>query len=198
MAISPFEAAPDSMNPSSSSQAGQVVPVPAVSLRDLLPTDAAAYRAVRLRALADFPEAFTSSAKEEAASADAWSVERVTPRAGRVLMGAFVGDTLGGTAGLIRLPRQKERHKADLFGMYVGPEHGGRHIGRQLVDALIATGRTWPGLEQITLTVTRGNARAQRLYHEAGFVTFGIEHRAIKVGATYYDKEHMVLFLNPS
>jgi len=26
-------------------------------------------------------------------------------------------------------------------------------------------------------------------------ITFGIEHRAIKVGETYYDKEHMVLFL---
>ncbi|MEO5699171.1 MAG: GNAT family N-acetyltransferase [Casimicrobiaceae bacterium] len=169
-----------------------------MSLRELLPTDAAAYRAVRLRALADFPEAFTSSAEEEAPSADAWSVERLTPRPGRTFMGAFVGEVLAGTAGLVRLPRHKERHKADLVGMYVEPEFGGRHIGRQLVEALIATGRTWPGLEQVTLSVTRGNARAQRLYHEAGFVTFGIEHRAIKVGATYYDKEHMVLFLNPS
>ena len=44
-------------------------------------------------------------------------------------------------------------------------------------------------------TVTRSNARARRLYGEAGFITFGIEHRAIKVGETYYDKEHMVLFL---
>lgn len=173
-------------------------PAPVVTVRPLGPADAAAYRVVRLRALQEFPEAFTSSAHEETLTADTWSVERVTHRPGRVLMGAFVGDILAGTAGLLRLPRHKEQHKADLFGMYVVPEHGGRHIGRQLVEALVAAARTWQGLEQITLTVTRGNARAQRLYLEAGFVTFGIEHRAIKVDDAYFDKEYMVLFLTQS
>ncbi len=169
-----------------------------IVLRPLAPADAPAYRAVRLTALAGFPDAFTSSVEEEAKTADAWSVERLAPRQGHVVLGAFVGDALAGTAGLDRLPRLKERHKAVLFGMYVAPEHGGRHIGRRLVEAAVATALTWPGLEQIVLTVTRGNARARRLYMEAGFVTFGIEHRAIKVGDAYFDKEHMVLFLDRS
>ena len=170
------------------------MPAALVALRALTPEDAEAYRALRLRALAEFPDAFTSSAAEEAAS-DGWVGKRLRPREGHTLLGAFVDDALAGTAGVERQMRAKEHHKAVLYGMFVAPEHGGRHIGRRMVDAVIDIGRHWPGLEQITLTVTRSNARARRLYGEAGFITFGIEHRAIKVGETYYDKEHMVLFL---
>jgi RimJ/RimL family protein N-acetyltransferase len=164
-------------------------------IRPLVPDDAPVYRALRLRALAEFPDAFTSSVEEETPTAGEWSVERLQPREGHVMFGAFVGGTLAGTTGLERLTRAKEQHKAVLYGMYVAPEYGGRHLGRRLVEAAVAAARSWPGLEQIALTVTRTNLRAHRLYIEAGFVTFGIEHRAIKFGDTYYDKEHMVLFL---
>jgi len=166
-----------------------------VLLRDLTLADRDAYRALRLRALAEFPDAFTSSVEEEAGRADDWLASRLCPRPGHVLLGAFVGDELAGTAGLERRPRAKEHHKAFMYGMFVAPEQGGRHIARHLVDALVDRGRQWAGLEQITLTVTRTNDRARRLYLEAGFITFGIEHRAIKVAGQYYDKEHMVLFL---
>jgi len=166
-----------------------------LTLRPLVPADAASYRALRLRALAEFPDAFTSSAAEETNSPEDWAGKRLRTRDGHVLLGAFVGDELAGTAGLERKPRAKERHKALLYGMFVAPEHGGRHIGRQMVDEAVRIARTWPGVEQITLTVTRSNDRARRLYGEAGFITFGIEHRAIKVDGVYYDKEHMVLFL---
>jgi RimJ/RimL family protein N-acetyltransferase len=165
------------------------------SLRALTPADAPAYRALRLRALAEFPEAFTSSAEEESASTTDLAARRLAPREGEVLLGAFVGATLAGTVGLERKPRDKERHKAWLYGMFVAPEHGGRAIGRQLLDAAIAHARAWPGVEQITLSVTRGNERAHRLYDRAGFVTFGVEQRAIKLAGEYLDKEHMVLFL---
>ncbi len=165
-------------------------------LRPLTPGDAATYRALRLRALTEFPDSFTSSAEEEAPRADDWTRKRLAPLDGHVMLGAFADDVLAGTAGLERRPRTKERHKALLFGMHVAPEHAGRRIGRKLVDALLAEARRWPGLEQVTLTVTRTNERARRLYLDAGFITFGIEHRAIKIGDTYFDKEHMVLFLD--
>ena len=52
-----------------------------------------------------------------------------------------------------------------------------------------------PGLEQINLSVTATNDRARRLYEMAGFSVFGIEERAIKVGAEYFAKAHMTLRL---
>lgn len=170
-------------------------PTPVPTLRPLSAADAASYRDLRLRALAEFPEAFTSSAAEEAATAESWSPRRVAAREGHLLLGAFMGEQLAGTAGLQRKPRAKERHKASLYGMFVAPEHAGRRIGRKLVDAVIDAARHWQGLEQIVLTVTCSNTRARRLYLDAGFITFGIEHRAIKVAGAYFDKEHMVLFL---
>src|SRR5512141_3472482 len=134
-----------------------------LTIRRLVPADAQAYRAIRLEALASHPDAFTSSAEEELATADTWSRERRAPREGHAMLGAFLGEDLAGTAGMMRRPRSKERHIADFFGMYVAPEHARRRIGRKLVDASIAEVLTWPGLEQMVLTVTHSNARARQL-----------------------------------
>ena len=59
-------------------------------LRPLQSDDAGRYRALRLRALAEFPDAFTSSAAEEANSRDDWVAKRLRPREGHVLLGALV------------------------------------------------------------------------------------------------------------
>jgi RimJ/RimL family protein N-acetyltransferase len=168
-----------------------------VTLRPLAIGDRIAYRDLRLRALREEPEAFTSSFEEEAASAERWAVERLSMSPDHnVIVGAFDADgRLVGVAGIERRTRTKERHKALLYGMYVAPEVAGRGVGRRLVAAVIAVARQWPGLRQIALTVTRGNERARRLYAAAGFTTFGIEVDAIRVGAAYFDKEHMVLRL---
>ena len=45
------------------------------------------------------------------------------------------------------------------------------------------------------LTVTETNVAARTLYEKFGFRSFGIEPRAIRVGDTYFDKNHMILFL---
>ena len=151
---------------------------------------------LRLRSLQEHPSAYTSSAEEEASTADTWSVERCAGREGNVMIGAFAGHILVGTGGVERQPRAKQRHKATVYGMYVAPEHGGRGIGQAVLEALLATARGWGGIEQVQLTVTTDNAPAERLYRAAGFRSFGRERRAIKVGDAYYDKDHMVLFLD--
>mgnify|MGYP003410426199 CR=1 FL=1 len=46
------------------------------TIRLLLPTDAASYRALRLRALSEHPEAFTSSFDEETVRPLSWSTQR--------------------------------------------------------------------------------------------------------------------------
>ena len=110
------------------------------------------------------------------------------------MWGAFVAGALAGGIGLIRERRLKNRHKADIVAMYVLPEYARQGIGRALLDHAIAYARA-AGIEQLTLTVTQGNAAARELYAAVGFVSFGIEPRAIKVVDQYFAKEHMVLFL---
>jgi ribosomal protein S18 acetylase RimI-like enzyme len=168
-----------------------------VDVRRLVPADAAKYRALRLRGLAEHPDAFTSSHDEDVQIPLDATKRRLAPDGPDAVWGAFVDGELAGVLGLTVERRVKNRHKAHVFGMYVPAEFGRRGIGRALFAHVIATARATPHVEQLTLTVTRGNGPARGLYAAAGFVTFGVEPRAIRVGDRYFDKEHMVLFLDP-
>ena len=168
----------------------------AVSVRLLVPADAAAYQALRVRGMTEHPEAFTSSALDEAARDLKWAQER--PRAAPhrphdFLLGAFQADTLVGVVGIQGRNRPKERHTATVVGMYVAPEVWGHGVARALMPALLDRVAAMPGVVQLDLTVTAGNDRAQALYGACGFTVFGVLTRAIKVGERYFDKVHMLL-----
>ncbi len=127
-----------------------------------------------------------------------WAEARIRDpeRPDDVVFGAFAGDRLVGTAGLARASRPKERHKATLFGMAVAPEVAGRGVGARLVARLVAEARAVPGLLQLDLTVSEGQAAARRLYAAAGFAVFGREPRAILVDGAPVAKLHMALMLD--
>ncbi|WP_237477317.1 GNAT family N-acetyltransferase [Lichenibacterium dinghuense] len=169
-----------------------------IEIRRLVPGDAPAYVAFRLAALAVHPAAFTSSAEEERMRPLSWAEARIRDpaRPDDFILGAFAGERLAGTAGLKRGVRPKERHKATLFGMAVAQEAGGRGIGGLLVDRLVAEARAVPGLLQVGLTVSEGNAAAERLYAARGFVVFGREPRGVIVDGVPIAKLHMALMLD--
>lgn len=164
--------------------------------RRLHPSDASAYRSLRLRALWEHPEAFTSSyAEDERQPLEA--SERRLGEAGNLFWGAFEAGELCGMVGLECRRRAKERHKATVVGMYVAAEYTGRGVGQALMDALLAGARQ-EGLQLLVLTVTQGDGPALRLYERAGFRSFGIEPNAIQVDGHAYAKNHMFLELKPS
>jgi ribosomal protein S18 acetylase RimI-like enzyme len=166
-----------------------------VDIRRLTPADAVAYRALRLRALREHPDAFTSSHAEDLAKPLAATERRIAPDSPDWVFGGFVASGLAGIVGLARELRAKNRHKADVFGMYVASEHAKRGIGAELLRHAIAAARSQSGLEQLVLTVTDTNVSGRKLYEKFGFRSFGIEPRAIRVDDVYYDKNHMILFL---
>ena len=150
---------------------------------------------MRLRGLKEHADAFTSGHDEEAAKPLAVTQARLAQEAGEQMWGAVVEGALVGAIGLLREPREKIRHKGEVFGMYVAREHTGRGVGTALISHLIGEARRGPGLEQLVLTVTETNVGARRLYEKFGFRSFGIERRAIRVDNAYFDKNHMILFL---
>ncbi len=164
-------------------------------IRALSPADAEDYRRVRLDALRLHPDAFSASFEAEAALDRAHIVERLcTP--GVTRFGAF--DAHGGLVGIVGLrlrPGAKERHRAHLFSMYVDAAHRGAGLARQLVEVVIAGARE-AGAIVLDLSVTAGNAPAQRLYRRMGFTTYGVERRWIKVDDRFHDKELMALDLD--
>jgi RimJ/RimL family protein N-acetyltransferase len=171
-----------------------------ISIAPLVPADAGNYRGVRLRALTEHPEAFRSSADQEAAKPLAWWQERLAPRdvSGVTILGAWTADrALVGTAGLLFETRVNTRHTAKVIGMYVMPEHARHGVGTRLVDALVALARSDPALEMLYLTVTSDNLGAIRLYERTGFVAYGLEPRSMRIGTRTFDKLMMSLALRP-
>lgn len=165
--------------------------MPAVRL--LMPEDAPAFRALRLRGLREHPDAFTSSYEEDAAHPPEVSAARLaSPRVS--FWGAFLQNELSGIVGLERETRAKNRHKAHVVGMLVAPEAAGRGVGHALLHALLVQARA-EGLQLLVLTVTEGNDSAVRLYQRCGFRAFGTEPRAIVVEGRAYGKIHMFLDL---
>jgi RimJ/RimL family protein N-acetyltransferase len=49
-----------------------------------------------------------------------------------------------------------------------------------------------PELEQLDLTVTEGNPKAQAIYERCGFAVWGVMPQAVKVDGRLYAKVHMV------
>ncbi|MGZ5846946.1 MAG: N-acetyltransferase family protein [Ramlibacter sp.] len=164
-----------------------------MEIRRLTAADAVDYRALRLRALREHPEAFTSSWEEDADKPVSATQARLAD-ARQTFWGAFERGALCGVVGLERLPRAKERHKGWVVGMYVAPEAAGHGCGAALLEALLAQAST-EGLQDLLLTVTEGNDGALRCYRRAGFAPFGVEPRAVWVDGRFHGKVHMHLQL---
>ena len=163
-----------------------------MEIRQLIPSDAPAYRALRLRALREHAEAFTSSHQDDEMLPLSATEKRLLPGEASRFWGAFDEGRLVGMVGLEREQRSKTRHKGKVVGMYVAPEVAGRGVGRALLDRLLAEARL-SGIELLVLTVTDGNKPATRLYERAGFHSFGVEPDAIRVDGRGFAKRHMVL-----
>nr|WP_315426941.1 iron-containing alcohol dehydrogenase [uncultured Albidiferax sp.] len=163
-------------------------------IRRLQLADTQPYRALRLRALREHADAFTSSFEEENLRPVADTEKRLA--GSDKLWGAFIDSTLVGMVGLSFEPRLKNRHKATLVSMYVAPEVAGRGIGRALVATVLQDART-AGVSRVVLTVTEGNQAATALYQQAGFSAFGTEPDAIRVQGRSFGKTHMAITVQP-
>lgn len=160
-----------------------------------------AYRQLMLEAYARHPEAFTSSPAERAGLPLSWWERRLQEGdgAGERVWGATQGAELLSVVGLSRETREKARHKATLFGLYVPDRHRHRHrhrhrrlgLAKGLLGELLAQAATWPDLRVVQLTVTEGNQAALALYEQAGFSVFGREPLAVAVGDTFFTKLHL-------
>lgn len=161
-----------------------------LQIQHLTPDDAAQYRALMLEAYERHPQAFTSSVREREKLPLAWWAARLDGELD-LLLGAFSEGRLLGIVGLAFELREKARHKATLFGLYVTGEQRSCGLGYQLVQRLLAEAADYEGLRLVQLTVTAGNDAALSVYRRCGFVQFGLEPQAVCVGEDYLDKIHM-------
>ena len=168
-------------------------------IRRLKSSDAAAYQAVRRHALNDVPQFVGPLAEQEAlcdlaelqARMDRYEAESVSP------FGCFLDGQCVGVAAFSRKLNPKYAHKVFFWGLYVMPAARGRSAGRLLMEQRIAFARSLPGVRFAMLQVTTTNEPARALHQRFGFVSCGVEPKAMHLNGKFYDFEMMQLELSP-
>jgi len=161
-----------------------------LKIRPLTAEDATLYKALRLEALRNHPEAFGSDYEAEKDR----PIERYATRLESEqasTFGAFREGELVGVVTIVCLEPVKMKHRANLFAMYVTPRARKQQVGRQLVEKALQILEEHPLIEQVHLSVVRTNEAAKALYRSLGFESYAIEPRALKINDTYHDEELM-------
>ncbi len=171
-----------------------VTPRGPVAIRFAREEDAAAYRDLRLEALRNHPEAFSSDYAEHLAKPMAFWTQRLLSSGsddGVTLYFATVDQELVGMCGLACTVSPKLRHSGSIVSMYVRPDWRGLGIAQALVNACLEWAR---GLDVkvVKLGVVTTNAAAIRCYARCGFWVYGIEPQALCHDGVFYDELLMV------
>ncbi len=125
-----------------------------------------ALRRLRLRALADTPDAFASTLKAEVALPDEFWQQRAKGGPASANFIAREGDGDVGLAAIFAEPNAPGR--MHLVSMWVDPRYRRRGVARALVDQAVR----WAAERQaheVILWVADQNTAARRLYEQLGF-----------------------------
>lgn len=151
---------------------------------------------LRLEALTREPYAFARALEDERSRSPESVAFRLCPvPEGNFIVGAFAGKHMVGQAGFVRCEGRKERHKGTIWGVYVTEAARGQGVAKAMLTRLLDRIGGYTGLEQVSLSVSIPQEAARRLYSALGFEVYGYEKHALKVGETYVDEEHRVLWL---
>lgn len=153
-----------------------------ITIRRIRPDEGLVLRDLRLRSLADAPDAFGQSQAEAGARPAAdWHRNARQSSLGDNRIWLLAEDA-GGPVGLVQ-GRKRRPATLLLFSMWVDPKARRHGVGRALVEALEDWAIGWGGQETI-LWVFGGNLPAIRFYRELGFESIG-EGPDAESGADY-------------
>jgi ribosomal protein S18 acetylase RimI-like enzyme len=139
----------------------QIAPI---AVRPVRPGEGAQLREIRIRALTDSPEAFSTTVADVIdLPAGHWEDLLVGGESGSR---RYVAVADGAWVGLVGTHRSDAG--VELISMWTDPAMRGRGVGQLLVESVLRHAN-----EPVSLWVIRGNEAAQRLYERCGFVTQG-------------------------
>lgn len=143
-----------------------------IQVRRLHPDEWPLWKALRLEALAEAPNAFGATMDETRQRGDDEWRAFIAMHDG--CGGVFMAEHEGIRVGMARVLRSpSDPPSCGLYGMWVAPHARRKGVGRALMEAAFA----WAleaGVDEMALSVTLGNENAKRLYRAVGFVETGV------------------------
>ncbi len=140
-----------------------------ISIRAISPDEWRLFRSLRLAALEEAPDAFSTPLSQWKGEGDAelrWRRRLITVPLNLV---AYLD---GRPVGLASGTSPTARRETELISMWVAPFARRKGIGAALIDAVISWAKT-QGFERVTLDVREANAGAIGLYAHCGFIDSG-------------------------
>jgi len=144
-----------------------------IRIRRVEPGDGLRLKRVRLAALEDSPDAFSSTNAAEAARSDEeWAARAQAGSAGVARITLFA-EGAQGVVGLIGGYRATDSSATvELVSMWVDPSARRSGVGRALVEAVLDWARETEASE-VALGVMESNPAATQLYSATGFIPTG-------------------------
>jgi GNAT superfamily N-acetyltransferase len=131
-------------------------------------------RDLRLRALADAPDAFGSTLERERGNGPAEWIGWIEGWEGAT-NAMFVAERGDRWIGMAVGSRTGEEAHANLYGIWVDPAWRGGGVGARLVEGVLTWARSW-GARWVILAVTETNDGAAAFYEHLGFAATGERH----------------------
>jgi ribosomal protein S18 acetylase RimI-like enzyme len=162
-----------------------------ITVRLLDASHAEQFKSLRLVAIETSPTSLWPTRDEVMARSVEETASRIRKTPTQAVFGAFDGEALIGITGVRREPLRQLAHKATIWGVFVNPSYRGQGLARRLLAAAAAHAvEQWHSI-QLMLCVNAENIVAKSLYASEGFVTFGVEPRAMQINGRFYAEEHM-------
>lgn len=164
-----------------------------MQVRQLQHDDVEAVIQLRAEAISTHPLSFGSSPLDDRLRSADFIRAVMSDENHSAIFGAEDSEGLVGIVGINQILREKRKHKAEIWAMYVAPRARGMGVGRRLISAAIHHAFQWDDVEQIQLCVTSAADNANRLYQSLGFKPWGTEPKSLKWEGEYADQVNMVL-----
>lgn len=164
----------------------------------LTPDDAPRLRILRAEALVAFPWSFGSAPGDDRFESEDFTRAHLADPINAVFAiedGADPAKPLLAMAGLIGPTRVKQPHIAGIWGVYTSQRARRTGCARALINAAIDHARARPAVTRVYLSVSERNPGARALYESLGFITWGVEPDAIRIGNEFANECHMSLAL---
>ena len=143
-----------------------------ITLEPIASLNVSVFKALRLSALRDSPNAFGSTyARELRLSDDEW-LARVANWDGQRGVGLMAMDEAAPCGLCGALVELEYASRAQLVSMWIAPSHRKQGVGRILVEGIIRWARA-RGMTELSLQVTSNNHQARAFYDRLEFVLTG-------------------------